>query len=1085
MPEKSTRFPTVSGGSPVSSTGSDARLPACVATVAPGLAESYPHTKRVGSYLIGRTLGEGSFAKVREGLHTVTGEKVAIKVIDKKSAREDAYISRNLRREGRLMQLLRHPNIVQLLEILETENSYYLVLELCEGGDLMEHICKKRRLDEAEVRRYLRQVVSAVQHLHDAGIIHRDLKVENLLLDENMNVKLIDFGLSNSFRSPGGGDGSPAAEFCVTQCGSPAYAAPELLGHKRYGPKVDVWSIGVNMYAMLTGSLPFTVDPFNIKALHRKMLTGDMNPLPGGLSIGCRELLRQLLTSDPDRRPSLKQVCKNRWLNEGHKGTLPVMPFPNRVSPDDLDSRILNHMRDTLKLSVSDTIHMVVGNKAHQNSAIYHLLKTRLERYTSQVRVTMKKLEVAESVLLKRRLSTIHKTAGTADDTTPETGEAGSSGEVKPQPKQVKGERPSHPAGSPSHARHRVIVHTGGPTNKVSLPYMNSIRRGPGGRVEARLLRRHVRQAHRERKAQATGQSQHSNSTCQSQQTSLSNNQSQHTSHPSKPPQPSSRDQNQPGLVEKLTNQDPSEPIHPGQPEATSVGTDQSGAVENNQADERRPKSGKVIKKRPASWIGHNRHFIVHVKAPTEKLDEDPAGLTAPDPKPIDLLALTSDDPPAIITMARSETRPGSSSPMKEGGTGSDGGEDSSMPSVGESISSGASDAGSPQPRNGSTSPNKEDLQQSLDCSISKTEDPKPSLDYSTAKTEEPNKKTSSSSTGERYQAETANAFTSGQENPQQDSPSKEGEKFKFFDDLRKKSVEVGMTEPLDVKFPQQETSSPAQKKFSIDSHDTLDVPKAPGLRRASLDLRKSNDHKAIDFLKLGRDGTHTPTQARRRSIDNVYQRRNSYQETLTALRQSNKRNSIQENNVLPGLKLSGSPLASLREDSAKKLSVRHTIPPSSAKENGEPSRPAQTPNPCPSPVTTPPLLPAVEFPIVRKNGDAEKPTAQTIKREPLSPQSADAKNSLTNTRTIALVESSKEKTLKRLRVVLQEVKVDEVEQRISGTVVCKWEGVVFSVQVSRGVDCGEGVLISFYRLSGGDNQKFSQLCDRLEEKLL
>ncbi|XP_066289008.1 uncharacterized protein [Branchiostoma lanceolatum] len=1069
MPERSTigtRFPTVSGGSPVSSSGGEARLPACVATVPPGLTESYPHTKRVGSYLIGRTLGEGSFAKVREGLHAVTGEKVAIKVIDKKTAREDAYISRNLRREGRLMQLLRHPNIVQLLEILETENSYYLVLELCEGGDLMEHICKKHRLEEPEVRRYLRQVVSAVQHLHDAGIIHRDLKVENLLLDENMNVKLIDFGLSNSFRSPGGGDGSPAAEFCVTQCGSPAYAAPELLGHKRYGPKVDVWSIGVNMYAMLTGNLPFTVDPFNIKALHRKMLTGEMNPLPGGLSIGCRELLRLLLTADPDRRPSLKQVCRNRWLNEGHKGILPVMPFPNRVNPDDLDSRILNHMRDTLKLSVSDTIHMVVGNKAHQNSAIYHLLKTRLERYTSQVKVTMKKLEAAENVLLKRRLSTVHKTAGTADDAAPEAWDAGSSGEVKPKPKQVKGERPFYPAGSPSHARHRVIVHTGGPTNKVSLPYMNSIRRGPGGRVEARILRRHVRQAHRERKAQVqvTGQS-------------------QHTSHPSNLPQPSSR--NYPELVEKSTNQDPSEATHSDQSEATSDGNDQSGVAENSHTDERRPKSGKVIKKRPASWIGHNRHFVVHVKAPPEKIDEDP-GVTALDPKPIDLLALASDDPPAIITMARSETRPGSSSPMKEGEAGSDGGEDSSMPSVGESISSGASEAGSPQPTNGSTSP-QEEPQQNLDYPTSKMEEPRRSLDCSTVQKEEPTQNSDTPTITKTVQVETVDTFTSAKENRQQDSVS-EGEKFKFFDDLRKKCVEheAGMTEPLDVKFPLQEISSAIQKKFSLDSHDTLNVPRTSALRRASLDLRKPADHKAMDFLKLGRDGAQTPTQARRRSVDNVYQRRNSYQETLTALRHSNKRNSIQEH-ALPGLKPTGSALTSLRENSAKKLSgsVRHTVPQSSTKENGEPYRPAPTPNPCPSPVTTPPPLPAVEFPIVKKNGDTEKSTARTIKREPLSPQAVDVKNCLMNTRTIALAESSKEKMLKRLRSILQDVRVDEVEQRISGTIVCKWEGVVFSVQVSRGVDCGEGVLVSFYRLSGGDNQKFSQLCDRLEEKLL
>eukprot|EP00058_Branchiostoma_floridae_P004288 XP_002589776.1 hypothetical protein BRAFLDRAFT_90449 [Branchiostoma floridae] len=1064
MPERSTlgtRFPTVSGsgGSPVSSTGGEARLPACVATVPSGLTESYPHSKRVGSYLIGRTLGEGSFAKVREGLHAVTGEKVAIKVIDKKTAREDAYISRNLRREGRLMQLLRHPNIVQLLEILETENSYYLVLELCEGGDLMEHICKKHRLEEAEARRYLRQVVSAVQHLHDAGIIHRDLKVENLLLDENMNVKLIDFGLSNSFRSPGGGEGSTAAEFCVTQCGSPAYAAPELLGHKRYGPKVDVWSIGVNLYAMLTGNLPFTVDPFNIKALHRKMLTGEMNPLPGGLSLGCRELLRLLLTADPDRRPSLKQVCRNRWLNEGHKGILPVMPFPNRVNPDDLDSRILNHMRDTLKLSVSDTVHMIVGNKAHQNSAIYHLLQTRLERYSSQVKVTMKKLEVAENVLLKRRLSAAHKPA---DDAVPEAGDGGSSGEVKPQPKQVKGERPFHPAGSPSHARHRVIVHTGGPTNKVSLPYMNSIRRGPGGRVEARILRRHVRQAHRERKAQAQviGQS-------------------HQTPHPSNQPQPSSR--YQPELVKKSTN--PSEPTHSDQSQATSGGNDQSGVADSSQADERRPKSGKVIKKRPASWIGHNRHFVVHVKAPPERLHEDHR-VTAPDPKPIDLLALTSDDPPAIITMARSETRPGSSSPMKEGEAGSDG-EDSSMPSVGESISSGASEEGSPQPRNGSTSP-KGEPQQNLDYSTSKTEEPKKSLDCSTAHEEDTKQNSASPTFAKTVQVETVDSFTSANEYTQQDSV-KEGEKFKFFDDLRKKSVEheVGMTEPLDVKFPQQDISSAVQKKFSLDSHDTLNVPRTSALRRASLDLRKPNDQKAMDFLKLGRDGSQTPTQARRRSVDNVYQRRNSYQETLTALRHSNKRNSIQEH-VLPGLKPAGSVLTSLRENSAKlSATVRHTIPQSSSKENGEPYSPATTPNPCPSPVTTPPPLPAVEFPIVKKTGDMEKTTARTIKREPLSPQAADVKNCLTNTRTIALAESSKEKMLKRLRVVLQEVRVDEVEHRISGTIVCKWEGVVFSVQVSMGVDCGEGVLVSFYRLSGGDNQKFSQLCDRLEEKLL
>ncbi|XP_030578790.1 LOW QUALITY PROTEIN: hormonally up-regulated neu tumor-associated kinase homolog A-like, partial [Archocentrus centrarchus] len=275
--------------------GNESILPVSLNSNLAEILKKFYHTKRVGHYLIGRKLGEGSFAKVREGLHAPTGEKVAVKVIDKRKAKKDSYVTKNLRREGDIQQMIRHPNITQLLDILETENSYYLVMELCPGGNLMNRIYDKKHMDERETQKYIRQLVLAVEHLHRAGVVHRDLKIENLLLDEQDNIKLIDFGLSNCAGILGYSD--PFS----TQCGSPAYAAPELLSRKKYGPKVDVWSIGVNMYAMLTGTLPFTVEPFSLRALHQKMVDKEMNPLPPSLSTAATCLLKKLIEPDPSK----------------------------------------------------------------------------------------------------------------------------------------------------------------------------------------------------------------------------------------------------------------------------------------------------------------------------------------------------------------------------------------------------------------------------------------------------------------------------------------------------------------------------------------------------------------------------------------------------------------------------------------------------------------------------------------------------------------------------------------------------------------------------------------------------------------
>ncbi|KAL4647748.1 hypothetical protein GN956_G8800 [Arapaima gigas] len=335
----------------------------------PNVHPSFYWTSKVGNYLLGKKLGEGSFAKVREGVHTVTGEKVAIKVMDKRKVLKDSYMAKNLRREEHIQQMVHHPNIVQLLDVFETENNYYLVMELCTGGSIMDQLLKKNRLEELEVRKYVWQLVVAVKHLHQAGVAHRDLKVENILLDENDNVKLTDFGLSNCAKMLGYTD--PFS----TQCGSPAYAAPELLSQKKYGPKVDVWSIGVNMYIMLTGTLPFNVEPFNFRSLLQKMVDRDMNPLPPYLSPAAVNFLNSLLEPDPTRRPDIHQVISDPWLHVGN-------PQPNKILLEEVNHKVVLHMAEQMGYQYTEVMKAVSHNRACHTLAVYVLLDKKYNKLT-------------------------------------------------------------------------------------------------------------------------------------------------------------------------------------------------------------------------------------------------------------------------------------------------------------------------------------------------------------------------------------------------------------------------------------------------------------------------------------------------------------------------------------------------------------------------------------------------------------------------------------------------------------------------------------------------------------------------------
>ncbi|XP_037833932.1 MAP/microtubule affinity-regulating kinase 3a isoform X19 [Kryptolebias marmoratus] len=263
-----------------------------------------PQQPHVGNYRPLKTIGKGNFAKVKLARHILTGREVAIKIIDKTQLNPNSL--QKLFREVRIMKILNHPNIVKLFEVIETERTLYLVMEYASGGEVFDYLVAHGRMKEKEARAKFRQIVSAVQYCHQKHIVHRDLKAENLLLDADMNIKIADFGFSNEFTLGNKLD---------TFCGSPPYAAPELFQGKKYdGPEVDVWSLGVILYTLVSGSLPF--DGQNLKELRERVLRGKYR-IPFYMSTDCENLLKRFLVLNPAKRGTLEQIMKDRWINAG------------------------------------------------------------------------------------------------------------------------------------------------------------------------------------------------------------------------------------------------------------------------------------------------------------------------------------------------------------------------------------------------------------------------------------------------------------------------------------------------------------------------------------------------------------------------------------------------------------------------------------------------------------------------------------------------------------------------------------------------------------------------------------------------
>ncbi|KAL6470173.1 hypothetical protein MHYP_G00212920 [Metynnis hypsauchen] len=321
-------------------------------------SDDQPH---IGNYRLLKTIGKGNFAKVKLARHVLTGKEVAVKIIDKTQLNSSSL--QKLFREVRIMKLLNHPNIVKLFEVIETEKTLYLVMEYASGGEVFDYLVAHGRMKEKEARAKFRQIVSAVQYCHQKCIVHRDLKAENLLLDADMNIKIADFGFSNEFTLGNKLD---------TFCGSPPYAAPELFQGKKYdGPEVDVWSLGVILYTLVSGSLPF--DGQNLKELRERVLRGKYR-IPFYMSTDCENLLKKFLILNPTKRGSLEQIMKDRWMNVGYEEEelKPyVEPQPDYKDPKRTDIMLqMGYSQDEIQDSL-------VNQKYDEVMATYLLLDYR------------------------------------------------------------------------------------------------------------------------------------------------------------------------------------------------------------------------------------------------------------------------------------------------------------------------------------------------------------------------------------------------------------------------------------------------------------------------------------------------------------------------------------------------------------------------------------------------------------------------------------------------------------------------------------------------------------------------------------
>eukprot|EP01113_Clastostelium_recurvatum_P002910 TRINITY_DN11256_c0_g1_i4.p1 TRINITY_DN11256_c0_g1~~TRINITY_DN11256_c0_g1_i4.p1 ORF type:complete len:695 (-),score=161.73 TRINITY_DN11256_c0_g1_i4:9-2012(-) len=319
--------------------------------------------RNVGIYRLGRTLGEGTYGKVKLGFNMMTGQEVAVKILSPEAASDRKSIDR----EVSILKLLQHPNIVRLYDVIQEDSSgrVYLILELVSGGELFDYIVARGRVQEKEARRFFRQVLSGLEYCHANLICHRDLKPENILLDSSGNVKINDFGFSNMIR-PG--------KLFTTFCGSPIYAPPEIILEKAYnGPEVDVWSFGVILYALVTGQLPWRLGRNSRIEDIDDLLRGSFE-FPRGvvLSRDVQDLIRKMVVADGKKRATIEQIKNHPWTREGY--TEPVNPcLPPRPPVTHIRDDIMDQL-GLIGFNIDEAKKQILAHQPCPALNVYYLL---------------------------------------------------------------------------------------------------------------------------------------------------------------------------------------------------------------------------------------------------------------------------------------------------------------------------------------------------------------------------------------------------------------------------------------------------------------------------------------------------------------------------------------------------------------------------------------------------------------------------------------------------------------------------------------------------------------------------------------
>ncbi|XP_035546386.1 CBL-interacting serine/threonine-protein kinase 3-like [Juglans regia] len=265
--------------------------------------------RRVGKYEVGRTIGEGTFAKVKFARNAETGEPVALKILDKEKVLKHKMVEQ-IGREISTMKLIKHPNVIRLYEVMGSKTKIFIVMEFVTGGELFDKIVNHGRMREDEARRYFQQLINAIDYCHSRGVYHRDLKPENLLLDAYGNLKVSDFGfsaLSQQVRDDG---------LLHTSCGTPNYVAPEVLNDRGYdGTTADLWSCGVILFVLLAGYLPF--DDSNLMNLYKKISAAEFN-CPPWLSFNAMKLITRILDPNPITRTTIPEILEDEWFKKDY-----------------------------------------------------------------------------------------------------------------------------------------------------------------------------------------------------------------------------------------------------------------------------------------------------------------------------------------------------------------------------------------------------------------------------------------------------------------------------------------------------------------------------------------------------------------------------------------------------------------------------------------------------------------------------------------------------------------------------------------------------------------------------------------------